>query len=115
MIVIIYRKYRADVEKVFYQLSEGFKKLKISEESMAADNKKKTIDLNEWHFDFFCGNIYKMAGIRPSFYNTDDRDASRFLEQSASKIGGQEIQDVNDLFNILKSMYGVKRFEQIVI
>lgn len=100
MKIIIHRKTVNDLRNTFDFLVEKFKKnlIEIDDESL----KKFLIVVGEYEIDFFCGDVCKMGGVRPMFYNTDSKEASDFLRISAKKCGGIQIKHVNDLFEILR-------------
>lgn len=50
---------------------------------------------------FRCGDVLKMAGIKPNYYNVDTYNAAEFLAQSAIKVNGEEIESLNKIIDIV--------------
>ena len=50
---------------------------------------------------FRCGDVLKMAGTKPNYYNVDTYNAAEFLAQSAIKVNGEEIESLNKIIDIV--------------
>lgn len=99
--VVIYRSKARDIQHAFEEIVRHLKQEK--DQTKIKIFKNGSIDVKNYHIDFFCGSIYKMSGGRPYLYNTDDLSASQFLMQSASKVNGIEIDNLEKLLkNILE-------------
>lgn len=94
--IIIYRKSREDALMAFEQFIYQCKLLNLE-----TINRIPRIIFNEYDIQFWCGDYWRMGGLRPKYYNTDSRLASEYLEQSAYKCGGKEIVNIDDLYKIL--------------
>jgi len=99
--IIIHRSSSVDAQKVF----ERFITALFNESStMQINDRGKYIDIENIRIDFRCGDMLKLDGVRPDYYNTDSDLVSCFLQQSANKVNGKEIKDIDDLINMIKGV-----------
>ena len=60
--------------------------------------------------DFRCGaDMYKMAGICPGFYYSDNESVAEFLELSACKVGGKRFTNIDSVIAIIIQYLKFKR------
>lgn len=96
MNIVIYRQKMEDALEVsgylFNKLKPGLgEHLKISHMGLV-------MDIFDIDIQFRCGDLCKLAGLRPDIYNVDSVAASNFLQQSAVKVGGKEINTLDDIY-----------------
>ena len=96
MNIVIYRQKMEDAleisEYLFNKLKPGLgEHLKISHNGLVMD----IFDIN---IQFRCGDVLKLAGLRPDIYNVDTIAASNFLQQSADKVGEKEMDVLDDIY-----------------
>lgn len=96
MNIVIYREKMKDMLEEYKYLFDKLKNdlgeyLKIYPNGLV-------IDIFDVHVDFRCGDVLKLAGLRPDFYNTDSITASNFLWQSAEKVNGKKINTLDDIY-----------------
>jgi len=100
MYIVMHRTEALDAQKVFEYLAEL---LPTEINSIIEINKNWfTIGVENNRIDFRCGDITKMAGLRPDYYNTDSETVSHFLQLMADKVNGKEIKDISEIVNIIK-------------
>jgi hypothetical protein len=102
MFIVIYRTKAIDVSKVFEELAES-----ISSEidsNIKINKNWLSIGIENARIDFRCGEVYKLGGLIPDYYNTDSQEASDFLKCGADKVNGKEIKDISGIIDIIKKM-----------
>lgn len=96
MNIVIYRQKMEDAlevsEYLFNKLKPGLgEHLKISHMGLV-------MDIFDIDIQFRCGDLCKLAGLRPDIYNVDSVVASNFLQRSAVKVDGKEINTLDDIY-----------------
>lgn len=95
--IIIHRMRLTDLHKVFKEIVGILEKKNIN---VMIDDKKMIITFNDRRITFWCSDYWRMGGTRPKYYNSDSVLASEFLQQGASKVGGYEVGDLEELVNL---------------
>lgn len=67
-------------------------------------------EANEDRVSFRCGDVYKMAGIRPNYYETWSLEADEFLAQSAAKCCGKKLDSLQDIARVIQEEIKEKEF-----
>lgn len=101
--ILIHRKTSYNLEMAMREFLDELYLLNPSYH-IKLDRVKRRIEINHGLIiiDFRCGDFYRLDGCTPPYiYNTDSRDASKFLALSASKCNGFEVYDLKDLAEIL--------------
>ena len=112
MFIVIHRTEAVEAQKVFEHLAETLPK--ELESDIEINKNWRTIGVNGSRIDFRCGDVFKLGGLRPNYYNTDNELASCFLEQSAVKVNGKEIKDISEIVTLVKGgPYGNSRTNKI--
>lgn len=104
MDIIIHRIYKEDLYKVFKEIVCLLEKKHMD---VIIDDKKLVISFNDNRITFWCSSYWHywhMGGTRPKYYNTDSVLASEFLQQGASKVGGYEVDDLEELVDLFSRM-----------
>lgn len=82
ILIIIYRD---NYEDMFRAMNELMNYLVDLKDSMSIDKRRATIDIcGHIRVTFRCGDVYKMAGLRPNYYETWSWEADKFLAPSAA-------------------------------
>ena len=104
MHILIYRQKKKDVVDVCNYL------LKLLTDFFGTNNVKLCCSMNSIrlfdnivYIDFHCGDILKMRGYRPDYYNTDSFAVDRFIEQSCTKTSGKYLNKVDDIPSVILS------------
>ena len=100
MDIIIYRTRKLDLIKAYSKIYKLFveKGFNIRHADM---ERCDFIDVENKYISFFCHDYRRMGGIRPTYYNTDNEVASRFLSQGASKVDGREVASLEELCELI--------------
>lgn len=99
--IVIYRNSAEELDRIFDEL---LKRLSISNIYVDYDRLLLSVKdglLYPVYIDGRTGPCEKLAGIRPDFYNTDDKEMLWFLKQGASKVNGVKLDDVLDVLKIV--------------
>lgn len=99
MNIVVYRSERSELKRVFDYLFTQLSDVYLY--NARGRHNKTVIDIGDIRIDFRCGDIYKMGGLRPDYYNTDSQPASDFLCQGAVKVDGKELADISDIRRII--------------
>ena len=99
MNIVVYRSKRTEIKKAFDYLFTQLSNVYPCN-TMSRYN-ETVIDIGDIRIEFRCGDIYKMGGLRPDYYNTDSQPASDFLCQGAVKVDGEELADISDILRII--------------
>lgn len=67
-------------------------------------------DTRKIFVSFRCGDVYKMAGIRPNYYETWSLEADEFLAQSAAKCCGKKLDSLQDIARVIQEEIKEKEF-----
>lgn len=97
MEIIIHRQWSEDLRKVFKEVVDILENKNID---AMIDEKKLVITLKDKRITFWCSAYWHIGGTRPKYYNSDSVLASEFLQQGASKVGGYEVDDLEELVNL---------------
>lgn len=102
MYIIVHRTENSEVKKVVEYLAKSLPN-EINSNIEITKN-WFTIGVNGTRIDFRSGDITKMRGSRPDYYNTDSCLASDYLLYEASRVHGKEIKDISDIINLIKEV-----------
>ena len=96
ILIIIYRD---NYEDMFRAMNELMNYLVDLKDSMSIDKRRATIDIcGHIRVTFRCGDVYKMAGLRPNYYETWSWEADKFLAPSAAKCCGKKMPSLEGMF-----------------
>lgn len=99
MLIVVYRKSAEEAQReIQYCLDKFIYDGHIDD---YVRYEKHTIDIRDIRIDFRCGNLNKMASIRPDYYNANDYLASEFLAVAAAKVGGKELNSIREVCEIV--------------
>lgn len=108
ILIIIYRD---NYEDMFRAMNELMNYLVDLKDSMSIDKHRAVIDIcNHIRVSFRCGDVYKMAGIRPNYYETWSLEADEFLAQSAAKCCGKKLDSLQDIARVIQEEIKEKEF-----
>ena len=100
ILIIIYRD---NYEDMFRAMNELMNYLVDLKDSMSIDKRRATIDIcGHIRVTFRCGDVYKMAGLRPNYYETWSWEADKFLAPSAAKCCGKKMPSLGDIAYIIQ-------------
>lgn len=100
ILIIIYRD---NYEDMFRAMNELMNYLVDLKDSMSIDKRRATIDIcGHIRVTFRCGDVYKMAGLRPNYYETWSWEADKFLAPSAAKCCGKKMPSLEGIAYIIQ-------------
>jgi len=99
MFIIIHRSKCSEIRKIF---DDFVNVLSNKMDPNIKIRKNGPIDIGNTRIDFRCGEVYKLGGLIPDYYNTDSQEASDFLKCGADKVNGKEIKDISGIIDIIK-------------
>ena len=100
ILIIIYRD---NYEDMFRAMNELMNYLVDLKDSMSIDKRRATIDIcGHIRVTFRCGDVYKMAGLRPNYYETWGWEADKFLTPSAAKCCGKKMPSLEGIAYIIQ-------------
>lgn len=100
ILIIIYRYKHKDMFETMHDLIEYLPDIR---NNMSVDEHRAVIDIcDHIRVLFRCGDVYKMAGIRPNYYETWSLEADEFLAQSAAKCRGKKLDSLKDVAYVIK-------------
>ena len=100
ILIIIYRD---NYEDMFRAMNELMNYLVDLKDSMSIDKRRATIDIcGHIRVTFRCGDVYKMAGVRPNYYETWSWEADKFLAPSAAKCCGKKMPSLEGIAYIIQ-------------
>ena len=108
ILIIIHRDKCKDVLEAMYDLINYLPDIR---KNMYVDKHRAVIDIcNHIRGSFRCGDVYKMAGIRPNYYETWSLEADEFLAQSAAKCCGKKLDSLQDIARVIQEEIKEKEF-----
>lgn len=108
ILIIIHRDKCKDVLEAMYDLINYLPDIR---KNMYVDKHRAVIDIcNHIRVSFRCGDVYKMAGIRPNYYETWSLEADEFLAQSAAKCCGKKLDSLQDIARVIQEEIKEKEF-----
>jgi len=108
ILIIIHRDKCKDVLEAMYDLINYLPDIR---KNMYVDKHRAVIDIcNHIRVSFRCGDVYKMAGIRPNYYETRSLEADEFLAQSAAKCCGKKLDSLQDIARVIQEEIKEKEF-----
>lgn len=111
MFIIIHRTSVVEAQKIFEYFA-GLLSNEINSD-IEINQRWRTIGVNGNRIDFRCGDMERMAGSRPDYYNTDSESVAFFLQLMADKVNGKEIKDISEIINIIGGTNGSSRSNKI--
>ena len=100
ILIIIYRD---NYEDMFRAMNELMNYLVDLKDSMSIDKRRATIDIcGHIRVTFRCGDVYKMAELRPNYYETWSWEADKFLAPSAAKCCGKNMPSLEGIAYIIQ-------------
>jgi hypothetical protein len=101
-------QHRSNVKRGFDWIAENLPDIR---KNMYVDKHRAVIDIcNHIRVSFRCGDVYKMAGIRPNYYETWSLEADEFLAQSAAKCCGKKLDSLQDIARVIQEEIKEKEF-----
>ena len=109
ILIIIYRDKHEDMHEAMHNLINYLPDIR---KSISVDEHRAVIDIcNHIRVLFRCGDVYKMAGIRPNYYETWSLEADEFLAQSAAKCCGEKLDSLKDIAYVIQKEIKEKEFD----
>ena len=106
ILIIIHRDKHEDMLEAMYDLINYLPDIRMS-----VDKHRAVIDIcNHIRVLFRCGDVYKMAGIRPNYYKTWSLEADEFLAQSAAKCCGEKLDSLKNIAYVIKKEIKERKF-----
>lgn len=100
ILIIIYRN---NYEDMFRAMNELMNYLLDLKDGMSIDKRRAIIDIcGHIRVTFRCGDVYKMAGLRPNYYETWSWEADKFLAPSAAKCCGKKMPSLESIAYIIQ-------------
>ena len=108
--IVVHRKRAYDMEMAMREFLDELYSLNPSFH-IKLDRVKRRIELNHGsvRIGFYCGEYWRLAGIRVDGYSSDDYMASEILRISAEKVNGFRVS--SDLKELAKMVCGLKSKE----
>lgn len=104
ILIVIHRDKYKDMLRAMNDLTNYLSSFR---NDMSVDKYRATVDIcGRIGVTFRCGKAYKMAGIRPNYYQTHSREAEEFLTQSAVKCCGKRLDSLWEIANIIREEIG---------
>ena len=108
MFIVVHRTDVFEIQEIFGEIVASL----LSSDILSPNTKvtRSTIDIGDIRIDFRCSDMFKMAGLRPDYFNTDSEEVAHFLQLMADKVNGKEIKDISEIINMIKgAKYGNSR------
>ena len=91
--------HRQKMENVLEESKYLFDKLRVTlGEHLKVSHNGLVMGIFDIDIQFRCGEVCNLRGLRPDIYNTDSASASNFLQQSAVKVGGKELDTLDNIY-----------------
>lgn len=98
MDIVIHRNLMRDAMEESRSLCKRLRTSKYSDRVKVRHN-GSVIEVGDICIHFRGGDVLKLAGLRPDFYNVDSFSAKRFLQQSADKCRGKELFTMGHVYD----------------
>lgn len=100
MKIIIYRTKMSYLIDAFVNIANELTKREIHKNhNIRIDSDRMIIDVDTYQISFWTGEVWRMSGIIPKYYNADSIEASNVLMKSATKVDGCEIT-IDEMINL---------------